>query len=98
MEKNKVEATIVPICINGCVAFERGKMEINELSEKFNELTESEEFLKAFDDFVTKINELFGKVVGLDKYIILLIPTIFPIKDKEYANIVKEFTEKVLNA
>ena len=93
----KVQAILAPMCINGSIVFEEGKLTTEELGKKLAEITKSKEFLEALDKFVIELNRLFGEATGLDRYVITFIPAIYPITDKEYTELVKDFTETVLS-
>jgi hypothetical protein len=90
-------ATLIPICIIGGLVVDTNDINPNEIGNAFEQTTRKEEVLKKLEEFTIELNKKFGENYE-GKYAISFIPSIFPIKDKEYADVVKEFIDGLAEA
>ena len=87
-------ATLIPICILGGLVIDSDEVKSQEIGNAFDNIMKKEEVLRELEKFAIELNKKFGENYK-GKFAISFIPSIFPVKDKEYADVVNEFVDNL---
>ena len=94
---NFTKATVVAAEFPTAIILNSEKVDVNFIADVIQKLEQNNDFVQTVGEFVDKVNKIIRDIVGNDLFVIV-VPTILPQTEKEYAKLTDDYVKAALNA